>query len=117
MGSRRHFGIHAVVRQGDGIIARCRFLGGFVVFAFICIVFYIAAERKQQDVSQVWATRSVQVRLGKPFDEVVVVVISRAISPGTDTGFRTGLYQAKWGASTRKRMAVIRIPDKGVYIL
>ena len=117
VGGSRNLRIHTVVGQGDGIITRRCFLGGFVVFAFISIVFYIAAEREQQDVAQVRATRSVQMRLGETFDKVIIIIISRTVSPGADSGFGACLYQAERGASTRKRMSVVRISDKGINIL
>ena len=47
VGGSRNLSINTIVGQGDRIITRRCFLGGFVVFAFISIVFYIAAEREQ----------------------------------------------------------------------
>ena len=90
--------------------------GGFVVFAFISIVFDIATGTGTAGlVAQTPDhARSVQMRLSETFDKVIFIIISRTVSPGANSGFGACLYQPNGAQAPGNVCPLSAFPIKGL---
>ena len=70
----------------------------------------------EQDVGQVGAARSAQMRMGKPVDRPIIVMITRTGVPVVRPRIGTELHHAEWSRGAGIGVPVESGPDEGIDI-
>lgn len=120
-GRRREFGHNPLSGQFDRIVAARRPFAVMRKRIRLRQVLAVAHHfgpggGMEQNVGQVGAARSAQMRMGKAVDRLIVVMIARTGIPIVRPRIGTELHHAEWGRGAGIGMSVKSGPDEGIDI-
>ena len=113
------FRFHLRIGKFNRIITRS---GSFLIFGEMATISIpctgtCTSGGHYQNISQIHASRSVQMGLGESPNQRILINIFGTVSPTDRTCHRTGLHHSERITSTGKRMTIISGTNKGINVL